>query len=123
MGIQVALHHRTAYRYERPVSLGPQVVQLRPTPHCRTPISDYSLKISPSDHLLTWQFDALANHVARVLFSNKTSEFIIDVNGVPVTGCSRESLLVVYVENALCQAHAIKMLCKQYRAPAGLAQL
>ena len=80
MGTKVALHHRTAYRYERPVSLGPQVIQLRPAPQCRTPISSYSLSVSPVDHLLTWQFDALANHVARVLFSSQTSDFIIDVD-------------------------------------------
>ena len=27
MSIQVALHHRTTYLYDRPVSLGPQIVR------------------------------------------------------------------------------------------------
>ena len=80
MGIQVALHHRTLYRYERPVALGPKLIQLRPAPHCRAPISSYSLEILPADHLLTWQLDALANHVARVLFSSKTKELVVDVS-------------------------------------------
>ena len=80
MGIQVALHHRTEYRYERAVSLGPQVIQLRPTPHCRTPILSYSLDVLPTDRVLTWQFDALANHVARVIFPSKATAFITDVN-------------------------------------------
>jgi uncharacterized protein (DUF2126 family)/transglutaminase-like putative cysteine protease len=79
MGIQLELHHRTAYRYEKAVSLGPQVVQLRPAPHCRTPILSYALELAPADHLLNWQFDPLGNHLARVIFPSKTSELVVDV--------------------------------------------
>ena len=79
MGIQVEVHHRTAYRYERPVSLGPQVIQLRPAPHCKTPIHDYMLNVTPADHILHWQFDPLGNHLARVIFPRKTSDLIVDV--------------------------------------------
>ena len=79
MGIQVALHHRTQYRYAKPVSLGPQTVQLRPAPHCRTPILSYSLEITPSEHTVSWHFDALSNHVARVLVPQKTLQFGTDV--------------------------------------------
>jgi hypothetical protein len=42
MSIHVALNHVTTYRYDRRVALGPQVVRLRPAPHCRTPILSYS---------------------------------------------------------------------------------
>ncbi len=80
MGIKVALHHRTHYAYERPVSLGPQVIQLRPAPHCRTPVLSYSLDVTPADALLRWQFDSLGNHQARVNFAGKTPDFSIDVH-------------------------------------------
>jgi uncharacterized protein (DUF2126 family)/transglutaminase-like putative cysteine protease len=80
MGIQVSLNHRTRYQYDKPVSLGPQVIQLRPTPHCRTPILSYSLAVSPADHILNWQLDPHSNHLARVLFPNKTTEFAVNVD-------------------------------------------
>jgi len=79
MSIDVKLHHRTAYRYERDVALGPQIVQLRPAPHCKTPIHDYVLTLTPAHHILHWQFDPLGNHLARVIFPGKTSELIVDV--------------------------------------------
>jgi uncharacterized protein (DUF2126 family)/transglutaminase-like putative cysteine protease len=80
MGIQVALNHRTEYRYDKAVSLGPQVVQLRPAPHCRTPILSYSLKVTPARHLLNWQLDPHHNHLARLLFPEKTKEFVVEVD-------------------------------------------
>jgi uncharacterized protein (DUF2126 family)/transglutaminase-like putative cysteine protease len=79
MGIKVALHHRTEYRYEKAVSFGPQLIQLRPAPHCRTAILSYALAIQPADHLLNWQFDPLGNHVARVILPSKTDDFVVNV--------------------------------------------
>jgi uncharacterized protein (DUF2126 family) len=80
MGLQVALKHRTQYRYDKAVSLGPQTIQLRPAPHCRTPILSYSLRVTPSEHLLHWQLDPHHNHLARILFSNKTNELVVEVD-------------------------------------------
>ncbi len=42
--IRVALTHLTRYRYDRWVTLSPQLVRLRPAPHCRTPVPSYSLR-------------------------------------------------------------------------------
>lgn len=80
MSIRVALHHRTQYRYDRPVTLGPHLIFLRPTPNSKTPILSYELTVKPSEHLLKWQFDVHHNYLARVLFSGKTDELTIDVN-------------------------------------------
>jgi uncharacterized protein (DUF2126 family)/transglutaminase-like putative cysteine protease len=80
MGINVALHHKTQYTYEKPVTLGPQVIQLRPAPHCRTPILSYSLEIAPADRILNWQFDSLGNHVARMIFPSRANVFSVEVN-------------------------------------------
>src|ERR1700722_14558190 len=80
MGIQVALNHRTQYLYDKAVSVGPQVIRLRPAPHCRTPILRYSLAVTPTGHLLNWQFDLHNNHLARVLFPDKTNKFTVEVD-------------------------------------------
>ena len=80
MGIHVALNHRTSYRYEKAISLGPQVIQLRPALHGRTPILSYSLEITPANHILNWQLDPHNNRQARVIFQGKTDEFVVEVN-------------------------------------------
>ncbi len=80
MGIQIALNHRTHYRYEKAISLGPQVIQLRPALHCRTPILSYSLEVTPSEHILNWQLDPHNNRLARLIFLEKTEELLVEVN-------------------------------------------
>jgi transglutaminase-like putative cysteine protease len=80
MSIQVGLNHVTAYRYDRLVALSPHVVRLRPAPHCRTPILAYSLKIRPEKHFINWQQDPFGNHLARLVFPEKTGELEIEVD-------------------------------------------
>ena len=80
MSIHVALHHVTHYRYDRQVNLGPQVLRLRPAPHCRSRILSYSLRICPEKHFINWQQDPQANYQARLVFLDTTNEFRIEVD-------------------------------------------
>ncbi len=80
VAIRVALHHKTVYRYDRLVSLSPQLIRLRPAAHSRTPVLSYSLRVEPTDHFLNWQQDPQGNFVARFVFPNLTRHFSFEVD-------------------------------------------
>ncbi len=81
MAIRIALHHKTSYRYDRPVGLSPHEVRLRPAPHARTPILSYSLTVQPREHFINWQQDPYGNYIGRFVFPEKsdTLEFTVDL--------------------------------------------
>src|SRR5687768_2316095 len=80
MTIRVALTHHTRYAYERPASLSPQVIRLRPAPHNRTLVHSYSLRVEPTQHFLNWFQDPYGNHVARIVVPDKTPHFDVTVD-------------------------------------------
>jgi transglutaminase-like putative cysteine protease len=80
MPVRVALNHKTTYEYDRLVKLSPQIVRLRPAPHCRTSVTAYSLKVEPKPHFLNWQQDPQSNFLARIVFPERVRHFSINVD-------------------------------------------
>ena len=86
MTIRVALRHETHYEFDKPISVAPHLIRLRPAPHCRTPVDAYSLKISGGEYFINWQQDPFGNHVARLVFPDKMTSLGIEVELVaPMT--------------------------------------
>jgi transglutaminase-like putative cysteine protease len=80
MNTRVALRHTTVYRYDRPVSLSPHDIRLRPAPHGTALILAYALTVQPGLPAVRWQADAFGNLVARVRVPGRTTHLEIAVD-------------------------------------------
>ncbi|GAB5376625.1 MAG: transglutaminase family protein [Acuticoccus sp.] len=80
MSIKAAIYHLTHYRYDRPVTLGPQVVRLRPAPYSRTRVISHSLRVTPGGHFVNHQQDPYGNWLTRFVFHEPVRELKIEVD-------------------------------------------
>jgi len=75
--IALTIHHRTAYRYRRLISLGPHRLMLRPRESRDLRLISSAVTVAPAAQV-TWAHDVLGNSVATAMFHGVTDSLVVD---------------------------------------------
>lgn len=75
--IPLKIHHRTTYRYNGPVRLGPHRLMLRPRESREVRLRSMELSISPQAQV-SWAHDVAGNMVATAVFDGTTDTLQIE---------------------------------------------
>lgn len=72
-----AIHHRTHYKYARPVELGPHRLMIRPKDSHDLRLEAATLTLLPQANV-RWSHDIFGNSIATVVFTDPTDELLIE---------------------------------------------
>lgn len=73
----LTIRHRTSYRYNMPVALGPHRLMLRPRESCDVRLVSFALRIEPLANV-SWAHDVFGNAVATVTIAGMTDSLVIE---------------------------------------------
>jgi transglutaminase-like putative cysteine protease len=71
------IHHKTSYRYRRPVSLSPHRLMLRPRESRDLRLVSSNLTVTPAADV-TWTQDVFGNAIATAVFRTMADNLVID---------------------------------------------
>jgi transglutaminase-like putative cysteine protease len=74
----LTIHHKTEYRYDRPVTFGEHRIMLRPRDGHDLRVLDFQLDISPTPMSLRWIHDVFGNSVAIATFDERADTLSFD---------------------------------------------
>lgn len=74
---ELLIRHRTSYRYQVPVQLGPHRLMLRPRESCEVRLKTFDLTILPQAQM-SWAHDVFGNAVATAIFAGLTDKLVIE---------------------------------------------
>src|SRR4029078_7036330 len=74
----LTIHHKTEYRYNRPVAFGQHKIMLRPRDGHDLRVLDSQLHISPTPMSLHWIHDVFGNSVAIANFDERAETLTFD---------------------------------------------
>jgi hypothetical protein len=77
--ISLKIHHKTTYRFNKPVALGPHRLMLRPRESRDLHLISSRVTITP-EAVVTWAHDVFGNAVATAIFQPMTDR--LEINSV-----------------------------------------
>ena len=75
--ISLKIYHKTTYRFNKPVALGPHRLMLRPRESRDLRLISSHVTVTP-ESVLTWAHDVFGNAVAMATFQTMTDNLVID---------------------------------------------
>ena len=77
----LTIHHKTLYRYDRPVAFGEHRIMLRPRDGHDLRVLSSELEISPQPMTLRWIHDVFGNSVAIAVFDERAETPVVHLDG------------------------------------------